>query len=48
MLLTDNNDVTMFRRVRKIFKNTKNLGEMKFWEECGLENKCPKAQSCKV
>jgi hypothetical protein len=25
----------MFRRVNKIFENTKNLGEMKFWEECG-------------
>jgi hypothetical protein len=42
MLLTDNNDATMFRRVRKIFENTKNLGEMKFWEECGLENICQK------
>jgi hypothetical protein len=35
MLLTDDNDAAMFRRVKKIFENTKNLGEMKFWEECG-------------
>jgi hypothetical protein len=35
MLLTNDNDAAMFRRVKKIFKNTKNLGEMKFWEECG-------------
>jgi hypothetical protein len=35
MLLTNDNNAVMFRRVRKISENTKNLGEMKFWEECG-------------
>ena len=35
ILLTDDNDVAMFRRATKIFENTKNSGEMKFWEECG-------------
>jgi hypothetical protein len=34
MLLTDDNDAVMFSRVRKIFENIKNLGEMKFLEEC--------------
>jgi hypothetical protein len=29
MLLTDDDDATMFRRVKKIFENTKNLGEIK-------------------
>jgi hypothetical protein len=29
MLLTDDDDATMFRRVNKIFENTKNLGEIK-------------------
>jgi hypothetical protein len=33
ILLTYDNEAAMFRRVRKIFENTKNLGEMKFWEE---------------
>ena len=32
MLLTDDDDAAMFRRVRKIFENTKNLGDIKFWE----------------
>jgi hypothetical protein len=32
MLLMDDDDATMFRRVRKIFKNTKNSGDIKFWE----------------
>jgi hypothetical protein len=31
-MLTDDDDVTMFRGVRKIFENRKNLGEIKFWE----------------
>jgi hypothetical protein len=29
MLLTDDDDATMFWRVKKIFENTKNLGEIK-------------------
>jgi hypothetical protein len=32
MLLIDDDDAVMFRRVRKVFENTKNLGEIKFWE----------------
>jgi hypothetical protein len=32
MLLMNDDDTAMFRRVRKIFENTKNLGEIKFWE----------------